>query len=294
MNVNEGEVAAISTLIPYEEFLASRLYTEWARPQGYVDSIHACVERSGSSFASLSFARDESQGVADANAFERMRQLAPHFRRAVSVGNSIHQNRVDAAALADTLDRIAASLFILDASRIVVHANAAGKKLLDAGMVFRTASNRLAPVDPIASRLLAEAVASAEQGDLSMASSGVAIPIEGADAGNWIAHVLPLTSGERRRAGLAYSAVAAVFVRKANLDYSTPVETAARLYRLTDAELRVLFAFMASDGIADAAAILGLSQTTVRTHLKSVFRKTGTNRQSALVKLVASFSNPLT
>jgi DNA-binding CsgD family transcriptional regulator len=35
------------------------------------------------------------------------------------------------------------------------------------------------------------------------------------------------------------------------------------------------------------AEMLGLSQATVKTHLQNVFRKTGTNRQSALIKLVA-------
>jgi hypothetical protein len=32
--VQEGEIFAISTLVPPEEFLASRFYKEWAQPQG--------------------------------------------------------------------------------------------------------------------------------------------------------------------------------------------------------------------------------------------------------------------
>ena len=37
------------------------------------------------------------------------------------------------------------------------------------------------------------------------------------------------------------------------------------------------------------AEALGLTQATVKTHLHNVFRKTGTARQSELVKLVAGF-----
>jgi DNA-binding CsgD family transcriptional regulator len=33
--------------------------------------------------------------------------------------------------------------------------------------------------------------------------------------------------------------------------------------------------------------LLGISQATVKTHLHNLFRKTGTRRQSELVKLVA-------
>ena len=38
---------------------------------------------------------------------------------------------------------------------------------------------------------------------------------------------------------------------------------------------------------------LGISETTVRSHLKHVFEKTGTKRQVDLVKLVAAFESPL-
>jgi DNA-binding CsgD family transcriptional regulator len=37
------------------------------------------------------------------------------------------------------------------------------------------------------------------------------------------------------------------------------------------------------------ADLLGSSQATVKTHLHNVFRKTGTCRQSELVKLTAGF-----
>jgi DNA-binding CsgD family transcriptional regulator len=286
-------VVAISTLVPYDEYLASRFHKEWAQPQGYVDSINACLEKTRGSFATFTIARDEAHGVADETAFQRMNLLVPHLRRAVAVGNSLRQHRVQAAQLADTLDGIEASVFILDSGRQVMHANAASKQLTDAGAIVRVNSNQLSALDPAADRLLAEAVAAAEAGDLSIAAKGVSIPLASKGGDHWIAHVLPLTSGQRRRAGAAYSAVAALFIRKASFEISNPVETAARLYKLTEAELRVLFALVASDGIADAANVLGLSQSTVRTHLQSIFRKTNTTRQSALVRLVAALSNPV-
>jgi DNA-binding CsgD family transcriptional regulator len=48
----------------------------------------------------------------------------------------------------------------------------------------------------------------------------------------------------------------------------------------------VLDAVLKVTGIKAMAGMLGVSQATVRTHLHNVFRKTGTNRQSELVKLV--------
>jgi DNA-binding CsgD family transcriptional regulator len=109
----------------------------------------------------------------------------------------------------------------------------------------------------------------------------------------YIAHVLPLLSGARRKAGVAYSAVAAVFVHKAMLDLFHPLEALANYYKLTPTELRVLMAIVQVGGVLKAANVLGISQATVKTHLSRLFEKTSTNRQADLVRIVASFATPL-
>ncbi|MCK1380779.1 hypothetical protein IVB33_27375 [Bradyrhizobium sp. 24] len=118
--------------------------------------------------------------------------------------------------------------------------------------------------------------------------SGGSIPL-GTSQGRWFANVLPLTSGDRRRTGALYSAVAAVFVRKASPASPPPLEALAKLYRLTASEVRLIDAVMRVSGIKALAELLGLTQATVKTHLHNVFRKTGTARQSELVKLIAGF-----
>jgi DNA-binding CsgD family transcriptional regulator len=46
-------------------------------------------------------------------------------------------------------------------------------------------------------------------------------------------------------------------------------------------------------GVPEVAPVLGISETTVKTHLQRIFDKTDTNRQPDLVKLVAGFTSPL-
>ncbi|WP_247319815.1 LuxR C-terminal-related transcriptional regulator [Bradyrhizobium sp. 21] len=101
--------------------------------------------------------------------------------------------------------------------------------------------------------------------------------------------MLPLTSGDRQRTGALHSAVAAVFVRKTSPASPPPLEALAKLYKLTASEIRVLDAVIKVSGVKALAEALGLTQATVKTHLHNVFRKTGTARQSDLVKLVAGF-----
>jgi DNA-binding NarL/FixJ family response regulator len=105
--------------------------------------------------------------------------------------------------------------------------------------------------------------------------------------------VLPLTSGVRRQAGLAFNAVAALFIRKAALAASAAPDVIGRMYKLTPAELRVLLAIVDVGGVPEVAAALGVASTTIKTHLNRLFEKTGVCRQADLVKLVAGFSTPL-
>ena len=109
----------------------------------------------------------------------------------------------------------------------------------------------------------------------------------------YVAHVLPLTSGARRRAGATYAAAAAVFVHKAALDGPSPQKVIGKLYKLTPTELRVLLAIVQVGGVPEVADALGIAESTVRTHLLRLFAKTGAKRQSDLIKLMASYTNPL-
>ncbi len=55
----------------------------------------------------------------------------------------------------------------------------------------------------------------------------------------------------------------------------------------------MLFGIVEIGGVPDVAPALGVSETTVKSHLQRVFEKTGTNRQADLVKLVAGYMSPL-
>ena len=83
---------------------------------------------------------------------------------------------------------------------------------------------------------------------------------------------------------------AAVFVRKAQIETPAAPEVIAKHYGLTPSELRVLLAVFESGGVSDIAEMLGISESTAKTHLRRLFEKTGTKRQSDLVKVVAGFA----
>jgi DNA-binding CsgD family transcriptional regulator len=200
--------------------------------------------------------------------------------------------RSEEAGLADALDSISAAFFLVDPMRRPIHANASGRAMLAKGDVVRTVGDRLTPCDARACKTFNRIFASAQSGNTE-GFKAAAVPLPADDDALWMAHVLPLAPDARRQAGVGNTAAATVIVRRAVLDLSSPLATLADTYGLTPGETRVLGAIVEFGGVPEAARALGVSETTVKTHLCHVFDKTGTKRQAELVKLVAGFANPL-
>ena len=286
-----GEPASLSDWMSYAEFLETRIYRELWQPQGIVDFVCAVLDKSATGAALLGVFRNERNGMVDEGARRRMRLIVPHVRRAALIGKVIELKTAQAATFADTLDGITAAMFLVDARGRVVHANAAGGVLLGDAGVVRMNGSRLAAGDAQAEQALTEIFAAAGSGDEALGVKGIALPLTSRNGERYVAHVLPLTSGERRRTGASFAAAAALFVRKAALDTPGPLEVIAKTYRLTPSELRVLLGVVEVGGAPEVAEALGIAETTVKFHLKRLFEKTGTRRQAELVKIVAGYSN---
>ena len=288
-----GEVFSTSTVMAHSEFLQSRFYKEWIQPQGWIDNIGVYLDRAPEGHAAFAVFRHEREGLADEPARERMRLLVPHLRRAVLIGKIIEFKTAQAATLADTLDGLIAGLLFVDSSGRITHANAAGNAMIADGDILRASLGRLVVNDPDVNRALRDIFLAAATGDAAIGARGVAMPLIGRDGERYVAHVLPLSSGARSSAGVSYAAAAALFVQKAALATRSPPEVIAKMYRLTAMEVRVLLAIVEIGGVPEVAETLGIGESTVKSHLKRLYEKTGAHRQADLVKLFAGYTSPL-
>ena len=280
-------------LIPRDAFLETRFYKEWAKPQGFVDYIAAAIDKSMTTAVVFNVIRRHHDGMFDEAAKHRVRLIAPHIRRSVLIGRTIDLKAAETTSLADAFDGLAAAMFLVEGNGRIVHANAAGHAIVRGGDFLHAANGRLVARHAETNQLLRNALTAAENGDAALGTKGIGLLFTTRDGESYVAHVLSLKSGARRRAGSAYAAAAAIFVHKAALEVSSPPETIARHYRLTPAELRVLLAIVEVGGVPEVAEVLGVADTTVKTHLGNLYGKTGTSRQADLVKLVAGFASPL-
>jgi DNA-binding CsgD family transcriptional regulator/PAS domain-containing protein len=288
------EPVATADIMSYAEFLETRFYREWARPQQLVDHVTAVLDKSTTSVALFGVFRHERHGLVDDETRKRMRLIVPHIRRAVLIGKAIDLKTAEAATFAEVIDGLRAGMFLVDREGKIVHANVAGHAMLAKADLLHVAGTRLSARDPEMDQALRATFFAASAGDLSLGARGIALPLRGLGGERYVAHVLPLTGGKRRRrTGVAHAATAALFVHKAAVEAPSPPEIIAKTFRLTPTELRVFLAIVEVGGVPEVSEALGVGETTVKTHLGRIFEKTGATRQADLVKLFAGFSNAL-
>jgi len=197
------------------------------------------------------------------------------------------------AAMADTLDGLSAGMFLVEGCGRILHANRAGRVVLEQGDILRSAAGRLAAREADVDQSLRNAFAAAANDGATIRFRGAAVPLRARNGTRHVVRVMPLVSGSRRRAGMAYTAAAAVFVNEAVCEGPSLPEVIAQTYKLTPSELRILLAIVKVGGVPEVAQALGIAESTVKTHLSRLFQKTGTTRQAELVRVVAGFSSPL-
>jgi DNA-binding CsgD family transcriptional regulator/PAS domain-containing protein len=285
---------AIADLMPYRECPEAPSYRGRGRPQGPVDVVSAVLDKSLAGAPLFGVPGSGSDDVVDDETRQRMRLIVPHIRRAVLIGKDIDLKSAQAATLADTLDGLSAGICLVDATGRILHANAACQALLDAGDFLSATEGRIAASDVKVDQAFRDLFAAAGGEGAAVEARGTALALRRRDGSHYVAHVVPLTSGTRRLAGIAYSAAAAVFICKVATESLASPDVIARTYNLTPSELRVLLGIVEIGGVPEVATALGVAESTVKTHLGRLFLKTGAGRQADLVKIVAGFATPLT
>jgi DNA-binding CsgD family transcriptional regulator len=189
------------------------------------------------------------------------------------------------------LNALAASVYLADRDGRIVYMNRAAERQVVTGNVIRIANGRLAPVDCKARLTLGRAI-DVVIGDGDLLTGGITVALAGVDHAGLIATILPLSPGENpsscRGAGMA-----AIFMQDPIVMPPSAAEAFAQLYRLTGSELRVLLAMAPGISVKEAAEMLGIGENTAKTHLQHIYSKTGTSKQTELIRLFMSATPPI-
>ncbi len=289
--LSPGEAWANSSRADYPELFKTEFYQGWLKPQRFIDASVLMVEKSMNTITTLVNVRNEDQGPYDPVTIDIVRTIYPHLRRAVMIERVVREHQDRAAEYSAALDSLAAGMFLLTDKAVVVHANAAGEAMLAVGSLLKKVNGRLVLVDEQANRTLREAISAAQEGEVNLGEKGASIPVHG-EHGEFILHMLPLNAARRKSVGSGEGAAHVLFVSRGDPKDAPVIAAFAERFGLTTQETRVLRAVVEAGSVPMAADILGISSSTARTHVTSIFDKTGVRRQADLLRLLMETKSP--
>ena len=289
-----GTVATRAMLVDDNDFLETRFYQEWVKPQSICDAIGFNVLKTRRRIAFLAAHRLESQGRYGSAEVHLLSRFAPHVCRSVAISDALNLRTIRSKALEMTLEALAFGVYLVDRQGRIIFMNRAGDRQVWTSHALRIGNTCLVPVDPVAHAKLTEAIAAATADEPETPSSEIAtLALPGEENMGLVATILPLTRGERRSLCGTSGAAAVVFVQDPIAEAPLSGDGFAQLYGLAVSELRVLLAMSPGLSAHEAAAVLGVRETTVKTHLHRIYVKTGTSKQTELMHLFTGSALPV-
>jgi DNA-binding CsgD family transcriptional regulator len=267
-------------------------YRDLLQPRGIIDSAMIIVARDSPLVGYVGLSRHRSAGEIGANELEGLRLLGPHLRRAVTISNLFDMKAIEAATFSSVLDGFAFGVVLVDPQLCVVHANAVASDMLAAHDPIELQRGVVATREAAANAALERAIRLASDDEAAIGARGIGIPARRAKGQPCVIHVLPLKRGQMRR-GLSQRATAALFIAPATAPTRVPSDALALLYDLTPAEKRICELIADGHPQSEIATTLGIARSTVKSHVLSIFEKTGCKRQVDLLKLANSLRSPV-
>jgi len=275
-----------------EIWVQTRYYTEWAKPRGVCDSIQTMVLREPRRIGIFAANRHESVGPISDREVAILRFLAPHIRRAVTIGDLMDLKKIEVQTLGSTLDHLASGVIVVGDGNRILHANDAARRMFAAGGPIRSLQGRLVVRVTRAGVQLTNAIDLARRDESGIGAIGISVPLADESGEPAVAHVLPLARGNLRTR-LMPQATAAIFVTRAEQASASDIDAVTATFGLTPAETRVVRQLLLGMTLVEAAAALGIAESTAKTHLSRIFSKTGVARQADLVALVHRLLPPV-
>lgn len=272
-------------------FQATPFYQNWVGPQGLRDACVMKFAQTGQRLGVMATVTSARRDIITADERRFMALLSPHFRRAAMIGDLLDHERVQTASFRDALECLLTPVILVESSSKVLYANRAAHDLIQTGQVAKWVNGCFRPTNSSISFAMADALLRAAGSDADLGGRGIGIPLSLPGQPIAVAYVLPLKNTEARSA--FRSASAAIFISTSTAGVPPHQQVLATLYDLTPAEARVMSLVGAGVTASLAAAELGVTENTIKTHLARVYSKTGVARQSELVRLVGALASPV-
>jgi DNA-binding CsgD family transcriptional regulator len=235
--------------------------------------------------AGVALHRAYRAGRYDATDIGRFEIINEHLRRALAIGVKLGSLATKQRLTADLLDRNASAIFLLDARRHVVFMNRTAEEMKAHAEGIRVSSDGIhlgvRREDENLQALVARVIA-AQQSQCSLGEAMQASRPSGRRPyGIWVTGV-----AQSPMALTLFRPAVCVLISDPEQPSGPPASHLQTLFRMTRAEARLAASLAAGETLRAAAAELGITYGTARSRLTQLFRKTNTQSQGQLIRLL--------
>ena len=279
----------VSEGLPGFELVGSEFYERWMKPQGLAPLwplVLTIMGKSEAVVAAVTVFRRQGEGIFSEAEIRDADVLVPHFQRAFHMRMLLDAAYDARVPVADALDRLPLGMLVLDGNRQVLIENASAARILalEDGIEVRSTGPSAADERETSKLLeLIEAALTSGEGQSLESTSFMQIS-RPSGRQPFSVMISPLRSAPA--GALSSEAVAVCFISDPEQGQVPTLEALQQIYELTPAEAEMLQLLAKGLSLDEIAADRGISLNTVRSHLKHIFRKTGTSRQGELLGLV--------
>jgi DNA-binding CsgD family transcriptional regulator len=268
--------------------IESDIYENWMKPEGIFhlgrvrfldDNLHK---------AAIAVLRDEDAGTWSEGDLRVFNEIIPHLKRALEIHSEFTRLRLKQDALLKGLDRLVIGLILYDQNNRAVYINPTAKAIIESHPALTLGEEGLVLYQKDEDRKLCEIIRNAAEIDSDDSwKQSAAIGITHPDVDAPLPLLVTPIHAHLLTSDLNYEgAQVAVFMSDPNLKQPISVKNLVSVYDLTPSEAQVAIGIANGNSIDDIARNSNHSTHTIRSQLKSTFKKTRVSRQSELVKLL--------
>lgn len=266
----------------------SPLYLDWMKPNRFFHVGGAQFIDTQSHKAGIAILREEGGGEWSDGDIRVINEILPHLRRALNIHSEFTYLRLKQDALLKGLDRLVIGLILYDRNAMPVYINPTARAIIKNHPALQLVDEELIILNQDDEKSLRETIShTAEIDPEDSWKQSVAIGITHPDVDAPLPLLVTPMHAHLITSDLDYEgAKVAVFLSDPNLQQPISIDNLVSVYGLTPSESQVAISLANGHSIEEIAKLSHHSAHTIRSQLKSVFRKTGVSRQSELIKLL--------
>jgi DNA-binding CsgD family transcriptional regulator len=284
-----GYVVRSDDLIPLAQLKRSAFYDDVLRPQNIAHGTIVNVISRPEFKVSINVERSEAKGPFSAPDIAVLNLLLPHLRRACELRLRLLDYQAAAQNERDALDALSTGIITFDAGHRVLFANTVARAQAE-DLSLRLDAGCDVSGPPAVTKAFRALVGDAVRGG---AGGTIRLPRgDGGDIGMTVAPVRGRAFQHPSHHASARPVAIALLVDVSRTRDAASAILAAR-HGLTAAELRVATALAQVNGMTAAAAMLGVSPNTLKSHTKRIYAKIGIRGHAELVQSICRIARTL-